>query len=155
MVPANFQYDDASCAAQPIRCVPENTRLPEAMHARLATNQSGTHDDTTPSSAGIRRRGERRGNGGSHTPLSHPFVERLIGTIRLEFLDQTLFWNTIDLEQKLQAFRQYYNNHCVHTAFDGEAPSDIADKTTLHCVSLNNFCWKCHCRDLYQVPVAA
>ena len=25
-------------------------------------------------------------------PLSHPFVERLIGTIRREYLDRTLFW---------------------------------------------------------------
>ena len=32
-----------------------------------------------------------------YTPLSHPFVERLIGTIRRERLDQTLFWNTSDL----------------------------------------------------------
>ena len=28
-----------------------------------------------------------------HVPLSHPFVERLIGTIRREFLDHGLFWN--------------------------------------------------------------
>ena len=26
-----------------------------------------------------------------HVPVSHPFVERLIGTIRREFLDQILF----------------------------------------------------------------
>ena len=38
-------------------------------------------------------------------PLSHPFVERLIGTIRREYLDQTLFWTTADLEEKLQAFQ--------------------------------------------------
>jgi hypothetical protein len=30
-------------------------------------------------------------------PFSHPFVERLIGTIRRECLDQTLFWTTADL----------------------------------------------------------
>ena len=41
-----------------------------------------------------------------YTPLSHPFVERLIGTIRREFLDQTIFWNASDLEQKLADFRQ-------------------------------------------------
>ena len=34
-------------------------------------------------------------------PLSHPFVERLIGTIRRECLDRTLFWTTADLEAKL------------------------------------------------------
>ena len=27
-----------------------------------------------------------------HVPLFHPFVERLIGTIRREYLDRTLFW---------------------------------------------------------------
>ena len=27
-----------------------------------------------------------------YVPLSHPFVERLIGTIRRECLDRTLFW---------------------------------------------------------------
>jgi hypothetical protein len=30
-------------------------------------------------------------------PLSHPFVERLIGTTRREFLDHVLFWNGRDL----------------------------------------------------------
>ncbi|MGB5472454.1 MAG: hypothetical protein WBQ78_03130 [Gammaproteobacteria bacterium] len=33
-----------------------------------------------------------------YTPLSHLFVERLIGTIRREHLDQMLFWNASDLE---------------------------------------------------------
>jgi putative transposase len=36
-----------------------------------------------------------------YLPLSHPFVERLIGTIRREYLDRTLFWTTVDLESKL------------------------------------------------------
>jgi putative transposase len=40
-----------------------------------------------------------------YVPLSHPFVERLVGTIRREYLDQTLFWTTADLEEKLQAFQ--------------------------------------------------
>jgi putative transposase len=31
-----------------------------------------------------------------HVPLSHPFIERLIGTIRRECLDQSLFWTTKD-----------------------------------------------------------
>ncbi len=33
-----------------------------------------------------------------YAPLSHPFVERLIGTIRRECLDRTLFWTAADLE---------------------------------------------------------
>jgi hypothetical protein len=34
-----------------------------------------------------------------YIPVSHPFVERLIGTIRREFLDHVLIWNAIDLER--------------------------------------------------------
>ena len=41
-------------------------------------------------------------------PVSHPFVERLIGTIRREFLDQVLCWNGRDLERKLAEFEAYY-----------------------------------------------
>ena len=33
-----------------------------------------------------------------HVPLSHPFVERLIGTMRRECLDHVLCWNAGDLE---------------------------------------------------------
>jgi putative transposase len=43
-----------------------------------------------------------------YVPLSHPFVERLIGTIRREYLDRNLFWTTADLETKLFDFQQYY-----------------------------------------------
>ena len=38
-------------------------------------------------------------------PWSHPFVERLIGTIRREFLDHIMFWISVDLERKLLEFR--------------------------------------------------
>ena len=46
-----------------------------------------------------------------YTPLSHPFIERIIGTIRREFLDHILFWNATDLEKKLTDFQAYYNQH--------------------------------------------
>ena len=36
-----------------------------------------------------------------YVPLSHPFVERLIGTLRRECLDRTLFWTSVDLAAKL------------------------------------------------------
>src|SRR5438876_5582987 len=40
-----------------------------------------------------------------YVPSSHPFVERLIGTVRRECLDRTLFWTTADLENKLLDFQ--------------------------------------------------
>ena len=31
-----------------------------------------------------------------YVPLSHPFVERLIGTVRREYLDRILFWTQME-----------------------------------------------------------
>src|SRR5260370_431478 len=39
-----------------------------------------------------------------YAPPSHPFVERLIGTIRRECVDRTLFWTAADLEIRLLEF---------------------------------------------------
>jgi len=46
----------------------------------------------------------------SCVPVSHPFVEHLLGTIRREYLDRMFFWNALDLERKLQPFSIYYNS---------------------------------------------
>src|SRR5450755_4273010 len=46
---------------------------------------------------------------------SHPFVERLIGTVRREYLDHSLFWNRLDLQRKLDRFAAYYNESRVHS----------------------------------------
>ena len=90
-----------------------------------------------------------------YVPLSHPFVERLIGTIRREFLDQTLFWNANDLLQKLDGFRQCYNAHRVHTAHDDSTPEEMSGRSIVRLADLSKFQWKLHCRGLYQLPVAA
>ena len=57
-----------------------------------------------------------------HVPLSHPFVERLIGTIRREYLDRMLFWTMVDLERKLLEFQHYYNGHRAHAGLGGRLP---------------------------------
>jgi putative transposase len=54
--------------------------------------------------------------------LSHPFVERLIGTIRREYLDHTLLWTTVDLENKLREFRDYFNSYRTHHSLEGQTP---------------------------------
>ena len=63
-----------------------------------------------------------------YVPVSHPFVERLIGTIRREFLDHVLIWNAIDLERKLEEFRNYYNENRVHQSLNGSTPGERSGK---------------------------
>jgi len=88
-----------------------------------------------------------------HVPLSHPFVERLIGTIRREFLDRTLFWTTADLEAKLIEFQHYYNVHRTHAGLDGRLPEPGGGNSAS--VDLASYGWQKHCRGLYQTPIAA
>ena len=88
-----------------------------------------------------------------HVPLSHPFVERLIGTIRREHLDQTLFWNAGDLEKKLCEFRDYYNHHRVHSSLERRTPTETASKSIIHPADLRKYNWMTFCRGLYQLPM--
>ena len=57
-----------------------------------------------------------------HVPLSHPCVERLIGTMRREFLDHVLCWNAGDLERKLADFQAYDTAAPSHAALEGDTP---------------------------------
>ena len=90
-----------------------------------------------------------------HVPWSHPFVERLIGTIRREFLDHMLFWNARDLERKLADFQDYYNATRSHASLDGRTPLTFVGGHTAAPADLNDVRWVSHCRDLVQLPVAA
>ena len=90
-----------------------------------------------------------------YTPISHPFVERLIGTIRREYLDQVFFWNAQDLERKLDTFLQYYNRTRVHQSLDGAAPAEIGGKHLPPPGNLNHYSWISHCNGLFQTPIAA
>jgi putative transposase len=87
-------------------------------------------------------------------PLSHPFVERLIGTLRRECLDHTLFWTTADLEAKLLDFQNYYNGYRAHAALQGRLPEPgVAGPASP--IDLGSYRWQRHCRGLYQTPIAA
>jgi transposase InsO family protein len=89
-----------------------------------------------------------------YVPLSHPFVERLIGTIRREYLDRILFWTTADLEAKLIDFQHYYNGHRTHAGLEGRLPEPPAGGTASP-TGLDSYRWRRHCRGLYQTPIAA
>jgi len=61
-----------------------------------------------------------------YVPVSNPFVERLIGTVRREYLDQLFFWNARDLEEKLSRFKAYFNQARVHQGLAGITPNQAA-----------------------------
>jgi putative transposase len=86
-------------------------------------------------------------------PISHPFIERMIGTVRREYLDRTLFWNATDLTRKLEYFQMFYNQNRVHTSLDGNTPSGRAKNEAHRLANLIGYNWKSHCRGLFQLPI--
>jgi putative transposase len=88
-----------------------------------------------------------------YAPLSHPFVERLIGTIRRECLDRTLFWTATDLEVKLLDFQHYFNGHRAHAGLGGLTPEPRTSEGNAR-ASLSRYRWRLHCRGLYQTIAA-
>lgn len=89
-----------------------------------------------------------------YVPLSHPFIERLIGTLRRECLDRTLFWTSVDLAAKLTEFQHYYNGHRTHSGLEGGLPEPGANGPASP-IDFESYRWRRHCRGLYQTPIAA
>jgi transposase InsO family protein len=90
-----------------------------------------------------------------HVPESHPFVERLIGTLRREYLDRIFFWNALDLERKLKAYGVYYNNSRVHQSLSGKTPDEMSGKPHPNGAALHSYGWHQHCQGLFHTPIAA
>ena len=88
-------------------------------------------------------------------PRSHAFVERLIGTIRREYLDRTLFWNRCDLERKLERYQVFYNHSRCHTGLAGATPADRSGLPAPPSAQLESYTWRPHCQGLFQTPIAA
>jgi hypothetical protein len=87
-----------------------------------------------------------------HVPMSHPFVERLIGSIRRELLDHTLFWTATDLENKLSEYQCYFNERRTHSGRNGTTP---VNPERAKVIDINEYRWQKHCRGLFHLPVAA
>ena len=90
-----------------------------------------------------------------HVPVSHQFIERVIGTIRREYLDRVFFWNIVDLTRKLNAFGDYYNAVRVHRSLDGTTPAQRAGASSPKPISLEHHGWRQHCGGLFQTPMTA
>jgi len=89
------------------------------------------------------------------TPRSHAFVERLIGTIRRELLDRTLFWSQGDLERKLEGYQEFYNRYRCHTGLAGLTLAQRSGAFRSPTAGLDSYRWRQHCNGLFQTPVAA
>jgi putative transposase len=87
-----------------------------------------------------------------HVPMSHPFVEWLIGSVRRELLDHTLFWTVADLENKLREYQCYYNEIRCHSGRNGTTPMESDNKKI---VDITYHRWQKHCRGLLQLLMAA
>jgi transposase InsO family protein len=85
-------------------------------------------------------------------PCSHPFVGRLIATIRREYLDRLFFLTANDLERELELFKIYYNSH---QGLSGDTPGEKAGDPTPQPASLENYRWQNHCHGLFELPIAA
>ena len=90
-----------------------------------------------------------------YAPVSHPFIERLIGTVRREYLDHVFFWNAIDLVRKLEEFKDYYNAERVHRPLGGSTPARRAGAPACAPAAIDHYAWRQHCRGLFQTPVTA
>jgi putative transposase len=90
-----------------------------------------------------------------YVPTSHPFIERLIGTVRQELLDEALFCTSSDLQNKLNEFQRYYNASRVHYSLDGMTPLEKSGEISHEKLNFDNFKWQKHCRGLFQIPISA
>ena len=90
-----------------------------------------------------------------YTPVSHPFVERLIRICRNELSDRSLFLTRADLQCKLDRFQCYFNEHRTHMGLQGDIPNLICENKKSNVIDIKHYRWKSHCRGLFQLPIAA
>ena len=90
-----------------------------------------------------------------NAPMPHPFIERLIGTIRRDYLDHVPFWNSLDLERKLGEFKNHYNSHRTHAALSGLAPAKFGQQANQAFVNINDYGWQQLCSGLFFKPIPA
>jgi putative transposase len=64
------------------------------------------------------------------SPWQNAYVERLIGTIRRELLDNVVVLNEQHLRRLLKSFVTYYNEWRTHRSLDGDAPDVRAVRPT-------------------------
>jgi transposase InsO family protein len=56
------------------------------------------------------------------SPWQSPYVERLVGSIRREGLDQVIVFNERQLRQILESYLEYYHHFRPHRSLDHDSP---------------------------------
>ena len=79
-------------------------------------------------------------------------VGRLIGSIRRELLDHTFFWTATDRENKFREYQCYYHEYRTHSVRDCGTPIET---TSSKAIDINKYRWEKHCRELFDLPIAA
>ena len=90
-----------------------------------------------------------------YVPMSHPFIERAIQSVRVEMLDHVLFWTDDDLQNKLDIYQNYFNDKRSHMSLDAKTPRQKDGVNDSLTVNINKFRWGKHLRGLVELPVAA
>ena len=88
-----------------------------------------------------------------YAPMSHPFIERVTGTIQREYLDHAPIWNSLDLAQKLEQFKDYCNSHRTHEARSGQSPSSFYQRSAKKLANTNDYKLRQDYRGLFQATV--
>jgi transposase InsO family protein len=87
-------------------------------------------------------------------PVSHPFVERLIGNIRRNFLIIFSSGMRSIWRGNSASLGSIYNNERVHASLGGDTPAEVAGEPKTQCANIDDFRWQTHCRGLGQLPIA-
>ena len=56
------------------------------------------------------------------SPWQSPYIERLIGSVRREYLDHVIVFNQDHLHRLLESYFSYYHRSRTHLALDKDAP---------------------------------
>jgi hypothetical protein len=70
-------------------------------------------------------------------------------------LDRTLFWNSHDLQKKLDAYKEYFNQHRSHSSLNLLTPNQKSASTNKKSTLTDKCQWKSYCRGLFQLAIAA
>ena len=93
-----------------------------------------------------------------HVPMSHLFVQTLIGDIRRALLDHTVFWPATDLQGKVNDYQRFYNQQTLlqpTPAYSGPGGVTPAHSVSGKFIDINGYRCENFCRGRFQLAVAA